>query len=91
MGSLADIVISFLNLMEAEGKALRTGIMRLAIALALAAVMALLFLTGFGLIVWAIYLFLRIKVDPAVAALLDGLITLVLAGIILWIAKTLSR
>lgn len=91
MGSLADIVISFFNLLEAEGKALRAGIVRLGFALALAGMVGALFMTGLGLIVWAVYLFLRIKADPAVAALLDGLITLAVAGIILWIAKTLAR
>lgn len=91
MGSLADIVLSFLNLLEAEGRALRLGVARVALFLVLLGVVAVLVLTGFGLVVWSGYLFLRLKAEPPLAALLDGCATLLIGGIFLWGARKIVR
>lgn len=92
MGSLAEIILSFLSLVEAEGKALRVGIVKAGLALAFAGLVLVLFATGMGLIVWAIYLYLRAgHLNMPTAALLDGFITLFLAGIVAWLVRITAR
>lgn len=89
MGSIAEIVISFLNLLEAEGKAFRLNVTRLGLALTLVTLVGALLLAGMGLITWAVFLYLRLALSPATAALLDGLIMLLLAGMVAWLTSKL--
>lgn len=91
MGSLAEILLSFLNLLEAEGRALRGGLARAGLALAVAGLVGALLMTGMGLILWAIYLYLRLGLNAPTAALIDGFITLILAGFISWLVRLTTR
>lgn len=92
MGSLAEIILSFLSLMEAEGKALRVGIVKAGLSLAFAGLVLMLFATGMGLIVWAIFLYLRAaQLSLPTAALLDGFITLFIAGFVAWLIRMIAR
>ena len=91
MGSLANLILTFLDLVEAEGKAFRAGVAKTGLALAFLTLVGLLFVTGFGLIVWAIYLFLRLSLTPAPSALLTGIFTLVIAGVLAWGTRLTAR
>jgi len=90
MGSLADLILTFLNLMEAEGRTLRAGLLRLGLLIALAGLGCLLAGAALGFIIWAIYGYLRLGLDQPAAALLTGLIFLVVAGVLTWLVKGIS-
>jgi hypothetical protein len=87
MKALAEIAILFIELLEAEARAFRKGIIRLGIGIVLLAVAGGLLLGAIGLIVWAFYLTLVGVMPPAAAALLSGLIVLIFAGGLLWGAR----
>lgn len=92
MNYLADILLSLLDLMEAEGRALRQGIVKAAVSLALILVAAVLLLGALTWLTWSMFLGLAATaLGSAVAALLTGLATLVLAGIVLAFAKAAGR
>lgn len=91
MGSVTEIVLAFMDLMEAEARALRQGTARLVLSLVILAVVGILLVTGFGFLVWSLYLYLRLVAEAPLSALLAGLLTFVLAGVLLWNAKRLVR
>jgi UPF0716 family protein affecting phage T7 exclusion len=90
MGSLADLILTFFNLLEAEGRTLRGGLLRIFLLLALASLGCLLALAALGLIVWAVYGYLRLGLDQPTAALLTGLIFMFVAGVMTWFVKGIS-
>ena len=65
--------------------------MRSGAGLALIAIAALLALASFGLCVFGAYQYLTTVVDPALAALMTGGITLLFSLVILWIGIQLGR
>lgn len=65
--------------------------MRLGLSLAFAVVAALLALAGVVLLIWALYLFLGTLLSPPATALATGVITLTMAGALVWGAKQVSR
>lgn len=81
MSILADIVIKFLDLIEAEGRALRRAVMNLGWALACIAIAAFLVLASAGFFLWGLYQYLAMQMPPMHAAVLLSLVTLVLAAI----------
>jgi hypothetical protein len=91
VGSLANLILTFLDLLEAEGKAFRAGVAKVGLVVAFLTLVALMFVAGFGLIVWAIYLFLRLSLTPAPSALLTGIFTLILAGVLAWASRLTAR
>ncbi len=54
-------------------------------------VAALLLLLGLGLCLWAVYLWLALSLGPAGAAVLIGVVSLLLAGGLAWVALRLGR
>jgi uncharacterized membrane protein YqjE len=90
MGSLADLILTFLNLIEAEGRTLRAGLLHLGLLFGLAIVGCVLALAALGLIIWAIYGYLRLGLDQPTAALLTGLIFMFIAGVMTWFVKGIS-
>ena len=52
---------------------------------------ALFALSGLGLCLWAVYLWLAASLGQTGAAALTGLISLILAGVLAWITIRLSR
>ena len=65
---------------------LRTGV-----GLACLGVASLLLLLGLGLCLWGGYLWLAVLLEPAAAAALIGVVSLLLAGGLAWMAIRLGR
>ena len=91
MRALAELLIAFLELLEAEARALRAGTFRLGLSLALLGTAGTLAVVGVTLIMWALYLYLAIILSPPTATLITGIVTLLVAGGLIWSAKRLSR
>jgi hypothetical protein len=89
--ALAELLIAFLELLEAEARALRSGAFRLGLSLALLGTAGTLALAGVALIMWALYLYLAIILSPPTATLITGMVTLLVAGVLVWSARRLSR
>lgn len=88
---LARLMISFLELMETEVRALGMGVLDLKIASILAWVAGFLFLLGFSLTVSAVFFFAREGMSTPAALLMTGILTLAVSGGILWGARKLIR
>jgi hypothetical protein len=80
MSNLADIVIAFLDLLEAEGRSLRRSVMNLGWAIAFIVIALFLFLASAGFFLWGLYQFLAVQTTPVVSALLLSFVALVLAA-----------
>lgn len=91
MRALAELLIAFLELLEAEARALRSGAFRLGLSLALLGTAGTLALASVALIMWALYLYLAIILSPPTATLITGMVTLLVAGVLVWSARRLSR
>jgi hypothetical protein len=89
--ALAELIIAFLELLEAEARALRSGSFRLGLSLALLGTAGTLALGGVALILRALYLYLAIILSPPTATLITGMVTLLVAGGLVWSARRLSR
>ena len=91
MSAVADLVIALVELLEAEGRALRRALLGAGVGLGLVVAATVLALAGLGLCVWSAYLYLGTLLEPALAALATGTLTLVLSGGLLWLALRLNR
>ena len=70
---------------------LRRTVMRTGMGLAILGVASLLVFVGLTLCLWVAYQALTAQLGPTNAALLTGVITLSLAGLMIWTAKRLTR
>jgi hypothetical protein len=59
--------------------------------LATIALAAFLAVIGFALCLWAIYQYLMTATDAATASLLTGLLSIILVGVLIWLANRLNR
>jgi hypothetical protein len=88
MSAVADVIISFLDLIEAEGRALRRSVANLGWALAFIVMAALLALTSAGFFFWGLHQYVAMQLSPVASAFLLSFIALVLAviaaGFALW-------
>jgi len=91
MGILTDFIDAVTCLIQAEARALRSGLIRLLIAVALAALSLSFVLAGFVLVVWGIYLWIATLTAPVGAAFIAGFAALILGGVLVLIAKRLTR
>ncbi len=91
MGIISDFFQSVTHLVEAEGRALRGGLVRLGIAVALVCLSLAFVLAGFVLVVWGIYLWLAPLTAPVWAAFIAGVAALALGGVLIWEAQALTR
>jgi hypothetical protein len=89
--ALAELIIALLELLEAEARALRSGAFRLGLSLALLVTAGILTLSAIALILRALYLYLAIILSPPTATLITGVVTLLVAGGLVWIARRFSR
>jgi len=102
----AEIVIAFFELVEAEFRELKGSlddtvnlkagalgrlIMRLVGSVALVLAAIVLILAAVGMLLWSMYLYIGQFMDPALAALTTGCVTLVAAGLLIIIARWLNR
>jgi hypothetical protein len=94
-------VVRFADLVEAEGRSLRQAVRdegmvlrrvlgRLGLSLALLLGAAPLVILGLCLLLASLYLALRGTISPAGAAAVTGLVTLMVAGGMLWSFKKLT-
>ena len=84
-------MVAFFDLLEAEGRALRRGALRTGAGLALLVVASLLALSGFGLLIWALYGWLAVQFNQPQAAALTGVAVLAFTGLLLWLANRAAR
>ena len=70
---------------------LRRTVMRTGAGLAAMAVAALLLAVGLGFCLWAAYIGLVAQVGTVNAALIIGVLMMLLAGLLVWIAIRLNR
>ena len=86
--TLLDIAMSFLRLLQAEGRVLRKAVMDTAWALAFIGIAALLVLAASGFLLAGIYQYLATQMSPAAASILVTfpalLLALIFAGIVKW-------
>ncbi|HUL00870.1 MAG TPA: hypothetical protein VLX29_08455 [Nitrospirota bacterium] len=91
MKVIAELIIAFFDLLEAEGRTLRRAVVHLAWGLTLLFLVSLLILTATGFFLVSIYLYLSSQFTPSLAALITSLVTLLLAlftaGIAHWRMK----
>lgn len=80
-----------MDLLEAEGRLLRLNVRRVGWGLALLAGGAALLLAGLALLLGSLYLYLATVVSPHGSVFLCGLVTVLLAGGLLWTARRLTR
>lgn len=80
--TISDLVIAFLDLLEAEGRSLRDATLRLGWGLAFVQLAMLIGLVAVGFFLWGIYLYAAAWVSPAAAALLTSLLALILALVV---------
>ena len=81
METLARLGVATIELLEAEGRNLRKHLVRLAIAAGFGVFLMVLALTGFGFLVFGLYLLLAQYMAPSYAAMVVGG-----AGIVLSVA-----
>ena len=91
MKVIADFIIAFLDLLEAEGRTLRKAVMRVGWGLLLLFIAALLVLVAAGFFLVGIYQYLSSQFAPPVTALLLSFLSLLLAFIIAGIAHWRAR
>lgn len=89
--ALSDYVIAMLELLEAEAKNAQKGLVKLGISLTLVSVAGLLLLAAAAFFVWSLYIYLLTVMAAAPATLICGLLLLVLAGGLLWLASRQVR
>lgn len=81
---LREFIVSLANLLEAEGRALRSGIIRTGIGIAGVCIAAVILLGGLGLLMASGIVALSSIMSPALALLSAGLGCLLVAGVVAW-------
>ena len=87
MQELAEFVAALFDYLRAEGRALRRALGGVWGGLLLLWVAAVVLLAALGFLFGALYLALLAAMPPAWASLVTGLVALLAAGGIAWIAK----
>ena len=89
MKGLARAVVSFFELVEAEGRELKRSIFKLSVSVTLVAIAGSLVVMGVGFVAAAVFLLIFQLTGfnhPVTAALLTGLFIFALGGGSLWLA-----
>ncbi len=87
MREVAEFVAAVADYVRAESRALKLAIGRVAWAVLLLAVAAVVLLAGLGFLLYALFLALARVTDPALAALVVALVALLLSGGVAWYAR----
>lgn len=91
LSAIADVVIAFFNLLEAEGRVLRRAVMRLGWGLAFIVLAVLLLLAAAVFFLLGVYFYFASTSSPSTAALLVSGIALLLALVVAGIAHGKTR
>lgn len=87
LGSFAEIVLAFTDFLEAEARALRAGVLKLATSAMLIMASLIFVLAGFLFIFWGFYLLFSWALHSAIGgAFLTGAIALVISALLVGIA-----
>ncbi len=89
--TLSDIVIAFLDLMEAEGRTLKEATMRVGWGMAFILLAAIFILIAGSFLLWGIYEQLIIVTNASTAAMLISLAAIILAIISGFIAMKITK
>lgn len=81
---LSDFAIALVELIEAEVRAARKGVVKLGVAVVLVILAGILFLAALTLFLNVLYLWLLSTMTQISAFFLCGVVTLALAGGLLW-------
>ena len=87
MSSIADLAIGVVELFETESQIVRRRITGMALSVGLKFAASLLIVAGLIWLVWAGYAQLGTMVEAPAAAAIMGLLTLLLAGGLLWASE----
>lgn len=88
---IAEIIISLMELLEAEAALLRENMFRLTSALVLLLIGGLMLIIALGFLLGAVYFILQIWLSPGLAALASSLAALLIGGVCLWRARRLVK
>jgi hypothetical protein len=88
---LREFIVSLANLAEAEGRALRGGILRLSVGLGGLLVAAMVLFGGLGLVLAALIVALDGIMATAWALLIGGIVCVLLAGGVAWAMLKLAK
>lgn len=91
MNSIVELGLALVDYVKAELRLAKVHAGRLALGLLLVAAAGLLFFLAVLLVLWSLYLAFAALVAPPVAALITGMITLLIAGLLLWLGKIQMR
>lgn len=91
MSGLVELSIALLELLEAEGRALRKATLNTGRALALLVGAGVFLLAGAALLGWALYQYLLTLTTPSLSAAIIGLLALLLGGALLWFSHRRNR
>jgi len=89
--AIADVFIAGLELLEAEGRSARRGLIRAAGGVALIAAGSVLLIGAVALLAWAMVTALYPVVAAPLARLLTGIAVLLVAGGLTWVASSTGR
>ena len=89
--TISDLVIAFLDLLEAEGRSLRDATLRLGWGLSFVLLAMLIGLVAVMFFLWGLYQYAAAWLNPAAAALLMSLLALVLAFLVGRMAMVWNR
>lgn len=87
MKSIAQLVVACANLAEAEGRALRVNVFRVGIALGVVLLATILAAVGVAFLLAFVYTICAEGLGEVWAMLITGLLTLGLAGGLVWLAS----
>ena len=88
---LSDYLIALLELLEAEGRSAKRNAYALATAAAIFSLGTLLLAGAAGFLISALWLALILVMDPALVALICGVLLLGMGVIVLWMAREKLR
>ena len=87
MREIAEFIAAVADYVRAEGRALKLALGRVVWAFLLLAVSAVILLAALGFLLYALFLALLRVTDPALAALVVALVSLILSGGVAWYAR----
>jgi len=89
--TLSDLVIALLDLLEAEGRALRSSALRVGLGLGLLVIAVGMLMVSAAFLLWSAYQVVSLWLGPASAALAMSLLALLIALLIVYLVKWLNR
>ncbi len=91
MKAIADFIIAFFDLLEAEGRTLRKAVMHICMGIILLVIAALLLLAAMGFFLVGLYQYLSLQTTTPIASLMVACFSLALAFIVAGIAHWRTR